>query len=320
MQELDFLFGEEDFENKMNNIVLPILRINLMEGEIKSFDGKNIHYYYLKNPNEKAAVVISHGFCEFNGKYHELMYYFYEMGYSVFMPEHRGHGYSYRECEDLCKVHIDDFDTYVEDFKQFINQVVAVKSDTKKYILFAHSMGGAVGALFLEKYPEVFKKAVLSSPMMQLRFGNYSMAVVKTMLTMAKLFRWKYKYAPGQHGFDNIDVFDTSSALSRPRYDYVFKLRQQDPMYCTYGSTYGWTMAAAKSASDIKKKAHTITTPILLCQAGLDSLVQPGPQKTFARTAKNVKLIKYNASKHEIFNATEDIRKDYYKEIFEFLK
>ena len=70
-------FGEEDFLDKMNNVVLPFFRINMLEGEFKSFDGRSIHYYYLRNPEEKAAIVISHGFCEFNGKYHEMMYYFY---------------------------------------------------------------------------------------------------------------------------------------------------------------------------------------------------------------------------------------------------
>ena len=49
-----------------------------------------------------------------------------------------------------------------------------VKKKGESVFLFAHSMGGGIGALFLEKYQEYFEKAVLSSPMMEINTGNYS--------------------------------------------------------------------------------------------------------------------------------------------------
>ncbi|MCR4673956.1 MAG: alpha/beta hydrolase [Lachnospiraceae bacterium] len=122
-KEKDFLFGEENFDEEMATRVKPLLE-KVVEGNFLGYDNKKIHYYYLKNEEEKASVVISHGFCEFFPKYHELMYYFYEVGYSVFYIEHRGHGYSYRETKDLDRVHATRFQSYVDDLKIFVDQVV----------------------------------------------------------------------------------------------------------------------------------------------------------------------------------------------------
>lgn len=311
-------FGEEDFLDKMNNVVLPFFRINMLEGEFKSFDGRSIHYYYLRNPEEKAAIVISHGFCEFNGKYHEMMYYFYQMGYSVFLPEHRGHGYSYRECQDKGKVYIDDFSTYVEDFHEFVQQIVIGQSVSGRLYLFAHSMGGAIGALYLEEHPQVFSRAILSSPMIRLKFGKYPMGLVRILMRIAEIAGWKKRYAPGQHGFDNIDVFESSSTMSKPRYDYVFHLRQVDGGYSTYGGTYGWVMAADRVTSRILKGASRIKVPVLLCQAGMDTLVEAEPQQHLAELSENIEFVRFDKSKHEIFNATEDVRLEYYSKLMEF--
>jgi lysophospholipase len=58
----------------------------------------------------------------------------------------------------------------------------------------------------------------------------------------------------------------------------------------------------------------------LLFQAGLDGMVKPEGQEAFVRETGQTELVRYENSKHEIFNATADVRQDYYKRIFEFLK
>ena len=98
-REEGFFFGEEDFESRMETEAKPVLSM-VQSGDFKGCDGNTIHYEALINSDEKAAIVISHGFCEFYPKYHEMFYYFYEAGYSVFFVEHRGHGFSYREIDD----------------------------------------------------------------------------------------------------------------------------------------------------------------------------------------------------------------------------
>ena len=115
-REKNFLINEEDFEAKMQETVLPLLKADIREEYFTSRDESRIHTEYMINPDEKAAIVISHGFCEFAGKYHEMMYYMYKCGYSVFFIDHRGHGYS-----DKCDVDPDM--VYVKSFQEYVDSV-----------------------------------------------------------------------------------------------------------------------------------------------------------------------------------------------------
>ena len=58
--------------------------------------------------------------------------------------------------------------------------------------------------------------------------------------------------------------------------------------------------------------------PVIIMQASMDTLVMPEAQNEFASIASNCKLIRFEGSKHEIFNATDDIILDYYNRIFDF--
>ena len=100
----------------------------------------------------------------------------YEEGYSIYFLELRGHGLSYRPVTNPSMVDIGDFDEYVEDLKSFLDTIVipdqTENSELPDYtalplFLYAHSMGGCIATLFLEKYPDIFQAAVLSSPMIK---------------------------------------------------------------------------------------------------------------------------------------------------------
>ncbi|MCR5143682.1 MAG: alpha/beta hydrolase [Lachnospiraceae bacterium] len=321
--DINMIAGEEDFPDYLENKIKPWAKDVLEEGYFESCDGKKIHYARAIHPDEKASLVISHGFCEFIPKYLEVIYYFYQMGYSVFMLEYRGHGFSQRGCKalenELDKVYVKNYQEYVEDLHGFMDQVVTKESLTRKYILFAHSMGGCIATLFLQQYPNYFKKAILSTPMLEMDYKDKSVFTVNMLFILSKILRWGKKYLPGQKGFDNIYKYEGSSSMSETRYRYVFEMRQSEPHYTTYSGTYAWARASAKATKKLQKNASKVRIPVLLFQAGLDTMVKSGGQDKFAENAVNVKMVRYDASKHEIFNASEEIRRDYYLKIYEFL-
>ena len=318
--EKKFPIMEVDFDDRLQNEILPWVEKTLKDDYFYSEEGVRMHYYHAVHPQERAAIVISHGFCEFAQKFFEIMYYFYEMGYSVFFVEHRGHGFSQRFVEEYDRVYVKSYDEYVSDFHAFMEQIVTKESVTKEYILFAHSMGGTVGTLYMEEHPEYFKKAVLSAPMMEMNFRGFPMWQVRLLMVVSKVLRWDLKYVPGQHGFDNINRHETSSSASKARYDYQFKCRQTVPQYTTYGGTYAWTRASIKAIKKLHKNVDKIQVPVLLFQAGLDGMVSPGGQNAFAENTKNTKFVRFDQSKHEVFNATDEIIAKYYPMIFEFLE
>ena len=316
---IDF-FGEDDFAEQMKNVVVPFIAEHDREGDFSGAGGASLHYHALVNPDEKAAIVISHGFCEFFPKYHEMTYYFYQSGYSVFFIEHRGHGYSHREIDDIDKVHCKSFNNYVDDLKCFMDKVVSEKSLTKKYLLYCHSMGGCIGALFLERYPDCFSAAVLSSPMMQLNFRGIKPILVKILLVWSIIARWDKKYLPTQHGFDGINTYPKCSALSEARHNYLFEYRLHDDHYRTNGGTYKWARESFKGMKEAIAGAGRIRVPVILFQAGLDTMVEPEGQEEFLKNNPTIIKKAYPDSKHEIFNAYDADRMDYYNTMIGFFE
>lgn len=314
------IIGEEDFAEQLEQTIEPWVEEFLQEGYFHSGDGTRIHYHFAVHPQERAAIVISHGFCEFVCKYYEMMYYFYQMGYSVFLLEYRGHGFSQRFVDELDRVYVKDYQEYVEDLHSFMEHVVSRESLTKNYLLFAHSMGGCIAALFLEQYPQYFRAAVLSAPLLQMNFRDVPEWAVSLLVVWSRIARWDLRYVPGQKGFDGVYVFHTSSCTSEPRYAYVFSQRQKEPHYTSYGGTYAWTRASIKAIKQVHKHAGEIKVPVLMFQAGLDGMVKPEGQAAFVSETGQTELIRYETSKHEIFNATWDVRKDYYRRIFDFME
>ncbi len=142
---------EANYQRTMKRDVEPYLRSYEKDGYIESYDKTAIYYRTYRIPQAKAGIVISHGFCEFAEKYREVIYYFLQNGYSVYVPEHRGHGYSDRIVVDGEKVHVEDYEQYVQDLHFFVKNVV--EPTEKRKILFCHSMGGAIGSAVSRRIP-----------------------------------------------------------------------------------------------------------------------------------------------------------------------
>ncbi len=314
----DFYFGEDEFEDRMTMLGKTFRKQVDIDGDFEGCRGVRIHYTYLLHPEERAAVVISHGFCEVMPKYDELIYYFYQLGYSVFFIDHRGHGRSGRCIDHPGKIYVDDFMDYIEDLKTYMDKVVTVFSRSKKYLLFAHSMGGAIGTLFLEHYPDYFQAAVLCAPMIEMQYGDLSPAVAKMICFFAMRLHWQERYLPGHGDYQPGYDFENSAAMSRKRYDYICHIREKTPEYQLGGATYGWMSAAVWAAKEIRRGVGNIRVPILMFQAGRDTFVRTDAQDWFAEHSAQTKLVRFPESKHEIYNASDEIRKDFLNQAFAF--
>jgi len=312
--------AEDDFADKMMSEVSPVLDSSRKTGYFHSFDDTEIFYEYFLNPQEKAAIVISHGFCEFTAKFEEVVYYFYQEGYSVFLFDYRGHGYSGRSVEDGSKVHVHSYSEYVLDLHNFITKIVRKSSLSKRMVLYAHSMGGAIAALYLERFPEVFCCTILSSPMLKINFSVVPKFLIWLILSYKKVTRADDEYVLGHRGFDCIPVFETSSCSSKARYDYMFAKRLHNIKYQTYGGTYAWTLASMEAVNRLQRQAYLVKRPILLFQAGCDTTVKPEGQIRFAQKSEDTQLVVMPTSKHEIYNADTKTIEVYYNKIFDFLE
>lgn len=314
------LLSEDDYLSAMTGPGKAWRDEHVTAGDLQSFDCCSLRYYRADRDEPVGYIVMVHGFCEFWGKYHELAWYFWQLGYSVFFLEQRGHGYSGGKMKESDVVHIDDYRTYVSDLKAFMDRVVVPAGISGKRVLFAHSMGGAVSTLFLEEYPGYFDRAIFSSPMLKMKTKLLPEAALSTISIYGKMTGKLYKMAPGQPHWDGINVFATSSSLSRARYDYLFNQRIEDVHYQTYGASLGWGIASMRADRRLMKEAEKVTIPVTIMSAGKDHLVDRSGYYEFAEKAENVTVIEYPDSRHELYNADEVTRKQYLMDVFSILR
>ena len=319
-----FLIGEEEYAQSMRTKTAAWRQTYLHSGRLKSYDGTTLQYYYALTRPAKGSIVFLHGYCEFIGKYRELLYTFWQAGYNVFFHEQRGHGRSGRARgvgpED---VYVHSYREYEKDLKYLLDYkyLPRLGGNASPLFLFAHSMGGAVGSLFLEDYPGYFDAAILSSPMHEMVMGDGTMKPwqIRAALTYARFSRKDKKPLPGSKGFDPHAKAEDSSAMSEPRFTYYLNLRRQYPEYRTADATFGWVRASLSAQKRILKHARRVQIPVLLFQAGKDALVMPQAQLAFARKSRRTQVIRFEGAKHELMNASEEIRREYYRAIFHFL-
>ncbi len=319
LENADYIFPEEkNYEKTMSTRVGPILEEVKEDYYFKTLDGTRIHYAKYKNPDCKAIIVISHGFCEFTDKFEEVIFMFYQEGYTVYIHDHRGHGYSDRQAKDLSKVYVLSYDEYVSDLHELVQ--IAKKENPKfKIALYAHSMGGTIGTLYIEQYAKEVDCAIMSSPMFKMNTGGVPISITYLVAAIKKIFRKETTYVPAHGPFQGVSNFEESSCVSKARYDYIFKKRMEDEKYQTYGATYAWTLASIKGVRRLHKEVNKIEIPFLLFQAGRDTMVKNSGQNSFMKKFGKGKMIVIPNSKHEIYNGDGDSRKEYYINIFQFL-
>ncbi|WP_252232238.1 alpha/beta hydrolase [Clostridium sp. ZBS15] len=312
---------EEDYEEKMKNVVEPYIDDIKETGFVQGQEGVDIYYEMYKLNDSKANVVISHGFSESLEKYNEMIYYFLNQGYSVFGIEHRGHGRSGSlGVKDKSQINVKDFEHYVLDLKELMDDVVMPNSNDKEVFLFAHSMGGGIGSKFLEEYPEYFDAVVLTSPMLEINTGKVPSSIAKLIANTSVALSFGDKYIAGQGKYDDTYSLKSSDTSSDARCRYYHNIVSNDEDLQRGGASYNWLQAsiyATKGITD-KDNASKVEIPVMLMQADKDDFVKSGGQNKFAKYAQNCDKVFFEGSKHGIFREKDEILKEYLNDLFTF--
>lgn len=305
---------EETYEAKMTEVVEPYLQRTGIRG---SMDGLYFEFYGQQEP--KGTIVVCYGFTETCEKYHELIFYMHQAGYQVAVMDHRGHGKSFREVEDLQLVHVEDFSLYVEDLHRFIQTEVLARAQGRPLYLYAHSMGGCIGTLYLEQHSRIFQKAVLSAPMYGIDNGGVPDVAARLLCLGAVLLGKGRKRLFTMNGFDPQEPYEECGCDSLARHNYYLRLRRENPRYQTGCASYGWAREAMRAGrrAIAPKQAANIRIPVLLFQATRDTFVRAREQELFLnRIPKGRKVVV--DSRHEISRMASGRLELYLAEIFRF--
>lgn len=272
-----------------------------------------------------GAIVVSHGFSEFAAKYEELAWYFLLAGFSVCILEHRGHGYSPRDVDNINYVYIDDWHRYVADLAKFARTIGREYAQGCKLSLFAHSMGGGIAAAMMERYPKLIDRAVLSSPMIAPNTGAPNW-LAATLCGLADDLGQGKRRAPGQHDFEPEINMKHNPGCSVARIQWFQDLRKADTHYQTCAATNSWVKNAVMLSHAIlqPKRIQAMQTPILMFQAGHDLWVQNVAQNKFKSMMderhRDIELDRIPQSAHEIFSMPNNTYAPYLKRILRYLQ
>lgn len=322
MNTLPFtLLSEEHYQAEMDQVLLRLEQLRQASGRSERLPGQGVYWeYYAPDQDCQRVIVISHGFTESTLEYSELTWYFLRMGYGVFLCDHMGHGKSYRLVQQTWLTHTASFSEYVKDFHHLMVQAVLPRSEGKQRYLFGHSMGGAIAALYLEQHPDVFQKAILSSPMVSPSAGDVPDFLGGALANiMVRLGRGERPIATSGP-FDGQDRWEENNCTtSKARYLWYLNQQRGDLDRQNSAPTYNWAKEAVNVQYPILAQAHNIQIPVLLCQAGQDTMVNLPPQDDLVNLMPKGRKILYRDAKHEIYRSTNDTLERYLLDLFQFL-
>ena len=314
------ILSEEDFPSAIVEIGRKLDRCR-HSGFFDTFDGKKIFYEYFLTENSHSSVVVVHGLSEFTKKYYEFTNYLLNQGYNVFLYDQRCHGYSDRLADRPELIHIDCFDDLVADLATYIETIVK-PADPKPLYLYAHSMGGAVGLLYLSKHPDTFQKAVLSSPLIAPITSNlpefpfrWGTAIGGRLVGTKAKFYFSNEYNP--------DItYDDIPRGSRNRVSHTLNMRRSEPRYqstpMTLGCVYN-TLILRKRLLH-RRFTDSIQTPVLMLCAETDTMVKLKPQKQFAEKCGACQRVVVPHSNHAMLTDDSSILTEHITRALDFYR
>ncbi|WP_376708392.1 alpha/beta fold hydrolase [Shewanella surugensis] len=289
----------------------------------------HLAYCFILHPNADRAIVISSGRIESYLKYKELMFDLYQQGYSIYMLDHRGQGLSSRLTLNPQQGHIDKFSTYINDFTCFIETVVQPHQH-KELFLLGHSMGGTIGTLYMQNQPNVFKAAAFSAPMygIKLPISRRFIRWLAERIDTSRIRR-EPNYILGGKDYESTPFNKNQLTHSQERYQAMLKLYQQHPQMQLGSPTNHWLVEAIDAAEEAVLAAQTPPVPLLILQAGRDSVVDNRAQNRAAGILSKIhtssqhqqcQLISIPNARHEIFFENDKTRNLALNSIIDFFE
>ncbi len=289
---------------------------SIVQDTLITADGIKLAYMMAEQPQAHAAIVISSGRVESYLKYQELIFDLYQQGYSVYAIDHRGQGLSDRMTSNPHMGHVQKFSDYVDDFALFMQTKVLPRND-KPLLLLGHSMGGAIGTLYLKQYPDIFSAAAFSAPMYGIKLPMPK-ALVRWLASRldTTLNGGEPNYVLGGQNYKPVRFKDNDLTHSQSRYQAYRELYGAIPKLQLGSPTNRWLIEALNAADTCVIATAQIRTPILVLQASEDKIVNNAAQNLAVSTHCQLKIIAGAA--HEIFIEKDAYRNQALNEVFDF--
>lgn len=296
------------------------------ECEFTGVGNLKIRYVRFTSPQHRRVILIVPGRIESYIKYPELAYDLFHCGYDVVILDHRGQGRSDRLLADSHRGHVVEFSHYVDDLETLYLKEIVSNHYQQRYVL-AHSMGGAILALFLARQPQAFHAAVFSAPMFGIVLPLPDWMAHPILDWAEKLPTIRERYALGTGRWRASPFGINRLTHSRERYRRNLRFYADDPGLRVGGPTYHWVREGVHAGRSIISQAAKITTPSLVLQASEDDVVDNRSQDIFCTAMADAGhpcegTVPYviQGARHEILFETDAMRAEALNLVVDFFE
>ncbi len=261
---------------------------------ISECDGLKIDVTMFIPKKIKGIIQFSHGMVEHKKYYFDFMKFFTKNGYVTIMNDHRGHGKSVINDDDLGYMNDTKGNYIVEDLHQ-ITKYVKERFPNKKLILFGHSMGSLVVRKYIKKYDyEIDGLIVCGSPSIN-KLSKLGV-LLSTLICKIKGEKYRSDFLNNLSGLpsDNSDWLSTDN-------EYVKKYRSDK--YCRFVFTANGYLNLMNMMVDVYSKKNWVLKNKklhILFVAGSDDPVIRN-EKTFIKSINFLKKIGYKNVKYKLY-------------------
>lgn len=272
--------------------------------------------------NVRGTVVLTTG-------YNDSIYNFYDTikewqgrGFDVYAMDWASQGASQRDPDHVNRPSSRPLAYHVRDLHQFINTIVEPVAE-RPLILSTHSMGGAIGALYMKEHPDTFDQAVLGAPMLDLDTSILPRDWFKKMADIASNIGLKDMSLPNWRNalyrIQNFRLFGNNNTQGEKSLSEIFEenAREGFKPYELELPTWGWVRSAYTAMDQIRRPDFfkSIKTEILFVSAGHDELVDNRAVNKAASEARSGRLLYLPEAQHGVWMGSQDNQSRLWSEI-----
>jgi alpha-beta hydrolase superfamily lysophospholipase len=237
----------------------------------------------------KGVVLITHGYAEHCGRYHEVAHVIVNAGWAALSYDVRGHGKSPGE-----RGYIDRFTTYLADFSAMQVAARALADDAAPMVLLGHSHGGLITLRALADDPRSqaprVAAAIVSSPFLalKLKVPGYQRALARVASTLA----------PKLSQPNALRVEDLTQDKQKQAERIADKL-------CFDVATSRWFTEASAAQRHVLDHADRIKLPTTWLVGHDDPIADPARSRVVASKISGATYHDLLGMRHEVFNEVE---------------
>ncbi len=261
-----------------------------------------------------GTVLICTGRTEFIEKYLPVVAELRDRGFAVVVFDWRGQGLSERPLRNAHKGHVGHFADYEGDLLAVAAQVLEPFCP-RPWFGLAHSMGGAIALNAAADHPELFRRLVVSAPMVEIARLPFR----QTARAVARLCRYgglARSFVPGGRGRSLLfrafeqSVLTSDGARYRVALDYL----RAEPRLMLGAPTLGWLHAAFTAMARLHADDYPerMRTPVLAVVPGADRIVEPRATERLVARLRASRAVTVPGCRHEILVERNAFRQQFW--------